>query len=87
MWTIWPRSLFAQTPVQRCRRGDIFSHLGDQAISVQFIVQTGSDHMIFCVAREDLEKTNNLVTALGAWGRRVSGRSADGCSEHFRSRL
>jgi aspartate kinase len=46
--------------------GDILSMLGDEGISVQFIVQAGSDHLIFCVAQEDLESIGSLVTALGA---------------------
>jgi len=45
--------------------GDIFSRLGDQGISVQFIVQAGSDHLIFCVAQEDLKTTGSLLAALG----------------------
>lgn len=44
--------------------GDIFSKLGAEGISVQFIVQAGSDHLIFCVAPQDAEATARLLARL-----------------------
>lgn len=44
--------------------GDIFSRLGVDGISVQFIVQAGSDHLIFCVAPRDAAATSRLLARL-----------------------
>ena len=45
--------------------GKILSAMGDNAINVQFIVQTadkdGNDHVVFCVSREDMEPALNLL--------------------------
>jgi aspartokinase len=48
--------------------GMILSLMGDNHINVQFIVQTvdrdGNDHVVFCVIREELETTLNLLTGI-----------------------
>ena len=45
--------------------GKILSAMGDNAINVQFIVQTldkdGKDHVVFCVSREDLDQALKLL--------------------------
>ncbi len=48
--------------------GKILSAMGDNAINVQFIVQTadrdGNDHVVFCVSREDLELALELLAGV-----------------------
>jgi len=48
--------------------GKILSTMGNNGINVQFIVQTadkdGNDHVVFCVSREDLEATLNLLSQI-----------------------
>ena len=55
-------------PDQPGATGKIFSALGKEGINIQFIVQTldgcGRGNTIFCIDRQDLEETVNVLTRI-----------------------